>query len=492
MRLSAQRLVVEHARGPEPHAAPRGDERSSSVLSAYADDLSFYALLAGLAWAPFWFGSNRDVAWGVNAVYFGALAILFEASRLVSGRRHAIGIRWIWFPALAFAFVAAWSLVQSSSWVPTSCHHPIWQMAGETLGRTAPGSISVDRDKTVLALTRLTTAGAVFWIALQTCRSSKRARRLVGAIAFIGALYAVYGLVAFFVWPDRLLWFDKVHYKDSLTSTFVNRNSYATYAALGLVNALAIAFSHYLRSAAPRTASFARRLAEFVASTTGRGGGWIACAFIIGIALALTGSRGGAAAAVAGLSTFLFLVGFRGRRNAGPTGSAILLAGMAVAAAFFAYGDFLADRLLQGFASNDRLSVYGLTWLSIADMPLLGFGDGTFEEAFRMYRDGSVGPFGAWDKAHNTYLEMFQGLGAPAAALLLLGLAFLGGRCVYAALTRSRDAVAPLAASAATIVVALHALVDFSVQMQAVALTWAALLGAGVAQSWSATIATEE
>jgi O-antigen ligase len=171
---------------------------------------------------------------------------------------------------------------------------------------------------------------------------------------------------------------------------------------------------------------------------------------------------------------------------------AILLAGVAVAAAFFTYGDFLADRLSQGFASNDRLSVYSLTWLSIADLPILGFGDGTFEEAFRMYRDGGVGPFGAWDKAHNTYLEMLQGLGAPAAALLLLGLAFLAGRCVHAASTRSRDAVAPLAASAATIVVALHALVDFSLQMQAVALTFAALLGAGVAQSWSAKIATEQ
>ncbi len=491
MGLPAQRLVVEPARGPKPQAAPRGGERSSSVLSAYADDLSFYALLAGLAWAPFWFGSNRDVAWGVNAVYFGALAILFEASRLVSGRRHAVGIRRIWFPALAFAFVVAWSLVQSSSWIPVGYQHPIWQLAGETLGRKLSGSISVDRDKTILALTRLTTAAAVFWIALQTCRSGKRARRLIEAIAFIGALYAAYGLIAFFVWPDRLLWFDKVHYKDSLTSTFVNRNSYATYAALGLISALTIAFSHYLRRAAPRTASFVQRLAEFVASTTGRGGAWIACAFIIGVALALTGSRGGAAAAAAGLSAFLLLAGFRGRRNAGATGFAILLAGMAVAAAFFTYGDFLADRLSQGFASNDRLSVYSLTWLSIADLPILGFGDGTFEEAFRMYRDGSVGPFGAWDKAHNTYLETFQGLGAPAAALLLLGLAVLAARCVHAALTRSHDAVAPLTASAATIVVALHALIDFSLQMQAVALTFAALLGAGVAQSWSAKIATE-
>ena len=35
-----------------------------------------------------------------------------------------------------------------------------------------------------------------------------------------------------------ILWFDKLDYVDSLTSSFINRNSYATYAGLGLMATL--------------------------------------------------------------------------------------------------------------------------------------------------------------------------------------------------------------------------------------------------------------
>jgi hypothetical protein len=41
------------------------------------------------------------------------------------------------------------------------------------------------------------------------------------------------------------------------------------------------------------------------------------------------------------------------------------------------------------------------------------------------------------------------------------------------------------------VIVGLHAFVDFSLQIQAVALTWVALLEAGTAQSWSSKIATD-
>jgi hypothetical protein len=48
---------------------------------------------------------------------------------------------------------------------------------------------------------------------------------------------------------------------------------------------------------------------------------------------------------------------------------------------------------------------------------------------------------------------------------------------------RRRDQLFPLAAAAATVLVALHALVDLSLQIPAVAVTYTALLGLGVAQA---------
>ena len=50
---------------------------------------------------------------------------------------------------------------------------------------------------------------------------------------------------------------------------------------------------------------------------------------------------------------------------------------------------------------------------------------------------------------------------------------------------RRRDAVYPCIGFAATTLVAAHSLVDFSLQIPAVALTYSLLMGAACAQSWS-------
>jgi O-antigen ligase len=196
-------------------------------------------------------------------------------------------------------------------------------------------------------------------------------------------------------------------------------------------------------------------------------------------------------ASVAGLIALVLMISLRGR-NA--TVAVVSLLGLlTTGVAIFTFGDFLAGRLIFiVFDTTDRLAVYKLTILSILDVPWKGFGYGTFQYVFPMYRDNSVSPFGFWDKAHNTYLEIIQGLGIPAAALFFAMLLILTVRCGHAGLTRKSSATAPLVATSATVIVALHSFVDFSMQIQAVALTWTALLGAGVAQSWSGRVDTSK
>jgi hypothetical protein len=41
-----------------------------------------------------------------------------------------------------------------------------------------------------------------------------------------------------------------------------------------------------------------------------------------------------------------------------------------------------------------------------------------------------------------------------------------------------------------TVIVAVHSFVDFSMQSEAVALTWTVMLAAGMAQSWSSRLDT--
>src|SRR5215475_8553275 len=72
-------------------------------------DLAFlWAFIAGLAWCPFWFGSNVPFAWGVNAVLFPGLALFYEVSQLVRGGHRQAGIRGLKIPAALFLAVLAW------------------------------------------------------------------------------------------------------------------------------------------------------------------------------------------------------------------------------------------------------------------------------------------------------------------------------------------------------------------------------------------------
>ena len=418
---------------PSERAAPEAVAVRAGGVVATIEQFIFGAAILGLAWVPFWLGSNREIAWLINAGFFGILVLLLEAVLLVGRRAHPVAIKRVAYPAVIFALTCVWILIQASTWIPAWLENPIYQYARETLSIDLPGSITINRALTYMALLRLLTEGAVFWLFLQLCRSPQRAHWTIQAVAIIGMAYAIYGIVAFFVFPGTILWLTKYAYLDSVTSTFINRNSYATYVGIGLVCALACTFSAYVRSANFVGRSALRRAVAFVASSAGAAGWWLVGSFILSLALVRTGSRGGILASVVGLIALILITSLRGRNAIAAIAS--LLGLLATGVAIFVFGDFFAGRLLAlGFDASDRLAVYKLTILSILDVPWKGFGYGTFEYVFPMYRDNSLSPYGFWDKAHNTYLEIIQGLGIPAAALFFVMLLILAVRCGHAAL----------------------------------------------------------
>jgi O-antigen ligase len=129
---------------------------------------------------------------------------------------------------------------------------------------------------------------------------------------------------------------------------------------------------------------------------------------------------------------------------------------------------------------------------SILDAPLLGYGYGTFVDVFPMFRDQSVGTFDKWEMAHNTYLEVFQGLGLVLGSMLVASIVLLALRCVRGAMTRQGSEMIPCVAAGVTFLVGAHSLIDFSLQIQSIAITFMALLGAGVAQSESSRFSLED
>jgi O-antigen ligase len=378
-------------------------------------------------------------------------------------------------------------LIQNATWTPQWLHHPIWQMTADALGQPVVGSISVNRDLTTLALLRLMTAASVFWLALQLCRDSARARLLLWSVVMIISAYASYGIVAFALMPGLVLWFENPHSHKYVIATFFNPNSFATYAGMGFIATCGLVLRLYRDEFADVGGSIRFRIAAFIEVTGRKGAALLGAAFVILVALLLSGSRGGIAATALALFILAALtMRLRNQQFAEQREAIIVVGALLVAAAFLVFGDIVVGKISQqGFRDESRLATYIIAARSILAAPLLGYGYGTFVDVFPMFRDQSVSTVGQWQMAHNTYLEVWQGLGLLFGSMLMASLVLLVWRCVRGAVRRQMNDTLPCVAASIAFLVGAHALLDFSLQIQANAITFMALLGAGVAQSES-------
>lgn len=449
----------------------------------FVEWLLFWIFVSILAWVPLWLGSNRFVPWGVNACLLGMTVLCYELFLVVFSRPHSVGIRVVLPSAVLFGGVIIWCLIQMSLLVPATWTHPIWAMAGDGLDQPIAGSISINRDLTSIGAVHLLTAACSFWLSLQLCRNSDRARILVQAIGIITAVYALYGIiVAPFGAP--IFWFDVAPSDGVVRSTFVSRNTFATYSGIGVLCNAALLLRLYRRQSGG--GSVGNRMSHFILRQ-GRHALWIIGGFVLCLAgLLLTGSRAGIMSSLTGIIALILLTFSGKKRRIRDHFEVIVFMVVAVSGAFFFFGNLFAGRIgVGGIVDSDRMAVYRSTLQSIMDSPILGFGYGTFIDVFPMYRDRSVGTYGLWDHAHNTYLEVLQGLGIIAGAMLIGSIACLGLNCFIGVVKRKTGLMPVCVALSALVLVGVHALVDFSLEVQAITVTFMALLGAGVAQAES-------
>jgi O-antigen ligase len=208
------------------------------------------------------------------------------------------------------------------------------------------------------------------------------------------------------------------------------------------------------------------------------------------VALLLTASRGGIASTAFGLFVMGALTVRLRQRQFARSVTLIVVGALLVGAVFLFFGDAVLGKIAQsGFRDQGRIGLYVITMRSILAAPWLGYGYGTFADVFPMFRDQSVTTFGQWTAAHNSYLEAFQGLGLVFGPMLVAIVAVLVWGCVKGAVTRQVNEMLPGVAAGVAFLLGAHALVDFTLQLQAIAITFMALLGAGVAQSESSRLA---
>ena len=459
---------------------------SLASRSPATEKILFRALIAVVALAPLPLASNRPLPAAILAAFMGALLIAWAAYIGFGVGKMAVSPRKLRWPLLLFGLCAIWILLQSLPIVPAGLVDPIWHEASRALGEPLHGTISVDPNATRTALMRLLSYAAAFWLSLQLCRQPDRARQALVAVVYIGAAYAIYGIIVYALGNQQVLYFHKWAYQAALSSTFVNRNSYAAFAGLCLLCASVYfinSFSHFLttnRRPGQKAVLIIETIFQRAILRT------IAVMSLM-TALILTGSRAGTASSLVAL--FVLMLTFARKRSfqlRHALVAAALLGGLLLII-MAASGNLLFDRLAKDgsdLSAADRSMVYATTMDAIETAPWTGTGYGTYRSVFTAYRPETLSSKFFWDKAHNDYLENALELGIPAAIMLNLSVLLLAIEAARGLRRRRRNRTLPAIGVAATVLVGLHSLLDFSLQIPAISILYAFLMGMAVSQAW--------
>lgn len=418
-----------------------------------------------------------------SALFLGALSPPSETRALRSFRFALL---------LAGGFVA-YVLLQSWSAPGNPVANPLWSTVARLVSPSG-GAISVDPAATRDAALLLVSPFVFYAAALALFPRDEGALRLLSWLAAFGVLFALFGIAQIAFFPHSLLLTGKTAYLDSLTGVFVNRNTAGTF--LGIASLILITLAV---SMLPRHRGGGHHAGSV---PTGPLGAWqgsrrlpvlVLSVVLVLAALFLTRSRGAVlSTAVAFVAVLPFLILSGGRFSAGSeaaSGSrsgfpwravivfgAVALAVLAVAGLF---GGLTLQRMdARGF-DEARLCLYWSALDAFGQNWRFGTGFGTFASVFPIYRlSGCGAPMDVILRAHNFYLEGLVGLGVGFVPVLLLGYAHVLANLGRGLRHRRRLRGVPLLALGAVLLVTLHGLVDFSLQIPGMAAYFATYLAA--------------
>jgi hypothetical protein len=284
-------------------------------------------------------------------------------------------------------------------------------------------------------------------------------------------------LLQFALLPQSLLFGEKLHYRESFTAFFVNRNTAATFCGMLLVSSLSLTAMHLEQGGRLKSWPDPRIMSR-------REGLLWASSLVALIGLALTQSRAGVLATAIGV-LIVILAWVRAAGAASPAGRRGIGLWLPVSAAIILGLGMIFERVLVRFETSGLTSMRWCVYETMLDLalerPLLGFGLGSFETLASTYRRPECGIYGGWEFLHSFFLEAFLSGGLVLMLILVIAMAE-GARMLW------RDAGNPRPARFLTILVAashaiviVHSCLDFSIQIPGIANLLAIMLGA----AWS-------
>lgn len=401
------------------------------------------------------------VAFGASdvavAAVFGALqaALLLGLLAFCGWARKLPGAVISIWPSLMFLAVlvaTAWSLTPFG---PGGAH-PVWAYVGPH-----GGSITLDRSSLLLNLLRMVGLACLF-LAAQIIGASESRRRVMVWWLLLGlGAYAALAII------------DHVSLRAGrrLVGTLLSPNSAATLMGIGVV------FGATFFSQALQRAGGSLRLERLGLDASLS----LGLTAVFGVALAMTASRGGIFATVVGLAILLtwqvIAQGRKARTIAIIGGAAALLVVVGVA---MRSAELTAARL-ENLETDVavRQTIFTTHWEAFKTSPWFGFGLGSFPVVNQLFTNtDNLRVLFDVRATHNLYLQWLEEAGIVGSVFMLAWLLVTLWRVGAEAVKPGTLGALARATIAATVVVLLHGLSDFAVQVPALQAVFAVGLGA--------------
>ena len=437
------------------------------------------AYLAALGFTVLSYGAVSEAPLSLSVIAFALLtgvSLIRPVANFATGRLYATTI-------LLLAALLGYVILQALP-IAGGFANEAWKSVNDLVS-PVQGAISVAPAMTLDAIPRLALPFLVFLSALALFQGDAEALMLWRALAYFGTGYAVFGILQEVFFPGQLLFADKKFYLGALTATFVNRNTAGTFFGIALILNLGLLFYHLRKI---QISNFAKKVIAFDV-------GWpdnhallllhALFSLTVAVALFLTQSRGAIGASFIGAVASVALMSSRSLTADKPDNQsqywhryAKFLAGALVVIGLFAlFAGRSVYRMEEQGYEDGRWCSFASTIAAIKDHPVVGTGFGAFQDVFPAYRNAEcTGIYGVWDRAHNFFLEGYLGLGLPFALATLISYIALVGCCVRGLRSRRRFRFVPVMGLAALILVSMHSIVDFSVQIPGVAVYFAAMI----------------
>lgn len=412
-----------------------------------ANKIAFVLMCAAIIFTTVAYGAVHQPVIAIVYIVFGTMFILWAVDGYITGSLR-LNPSLLPLPILA---AVLYGVIQT---IPFGTVAETGGVSG--ISRT----ISLDPFSTQATTLHLFGLLLFFVVSMTLIDTAARLRKLVIIITVFGFVYAFYAILQSVLSPNKIYGiYERIGALPF--GSFVNRHNFAAYMEMTLGLPLGLLFVGAIAKD--------KRLL------------YVTAIALMGVALLLSGSRGGFVAFLAEVIflTIITSTARSGRKFYLKIGLAVLLVAAIVVGSFFVGGESSLTRIAETYDSenvtSDRSHIWAVTFSVIADNMPLGAGLGSFGAAYTAFDNRSG--LERVEQAHNDYLQIAADAGIVGILLALFFLFVLfrtGLQAVKAENTYRRGVAA--GALAGCFAIFIHSFFDFVLHITAITVLFLTLI----------------